>query len=904
MIRHRILYLVVSLLAAAGGVSPALAEEEAGSGSVEEAGNGSEFSPLPEPSAVPGLPPPGIEAIEVTGERLDSANVQDEAQAITAFSGADLDKASIVSVDSLQFNVPGLHVGQSGQAPIITLRGIGTENASLTGEPGVAFHVDGINMGRPAAARVAFFDLETLEVKRGPQGLLGGKNSTSGHINLISKKPIDEYEVTGDVLSGNYDRLRLRGSLNVPIGEYAASRIALYHEGRDGYLDNKNLSDSDDPFDVDEFGLRGHLKLHATDSLEWLMSYNYFKQDGSGPQGDIVPIYLDAPCRALSNSGATPPAFTYMPSRAACYETQTHPQLTVPGVVTVPPRGYEGKTPQPVINFVDRDNDGRFDDVNGDGRVTSADRVQTGTFFNAVYAHRPAVEDLDPRSVYADVQSGQQNRYWGWSTHLDWAAPSIPVLGESQVKLLGGFQQTENGFVQDFDGTSARMSGYEYEDVAHQYSAELQWSGASFAENLDWQMSLFYQHEQAARDLEVPNLISNLLNLRINQETNNKAYGAALHGGYQLTDSLRFNLGGRFIKDKKKNYLLRYTPADSTESKFRGCEGNLNTTPPPDRPLDSNPDCSYLDREHMWGAGLEWRPFGDDHLLYTKIDRGAKSGGFRAGQVGEYKPERIWAYVTGTKSQFFDQRLTVNLEGFFYNYQDLQIVVIDGATLRTENTDARMYGWDLEASASPIEGSLISAVVSYLHTETIDYYSLDPANPDQFLLARLAQRENAESLQADNVNVAYEDLLCPNPAGSPPQIRCGDFPGSVNGLDDYSGNTLSRAPEWKFTLTGEYEIPLGRFGAITPRVQYTWQDDAYFRAFNKDFDFQEAYHLTDAKLIWTSPEQRWSAEIFVQNIEDEAAKQNILVGPSFLGSPPLAWYGPPRFYGLQVGFKY
>ena len=93
-------------------------------------------------------------------------------------------------------------------------------------------------------------------------------------------------------------------------------------------------------------------------------------------------------------------------------------------------------------------------------------------------------------------------------------------------------------------------------------------------------------------------------------------------------------------------------------------------------------------------------------------------------------------------------------------------------------------------------------------------------------------------------------------------------------------------------------------GTLTPRVQYTWRDDTYFRAFNRDFDLQEAYHMTDAKLEWRSPEERWSAEVFVQNIEDEAPKQNILIGSRAFGSPPFAWYGPPRFYGFQVGFKY
>src|SRR5262245_8313846 len=148
---------LLTVLGALGAVSPALAQDEVDSDEGHEPAPQA-TSPATPPDDYPVLPPAaeppsGIEAIEVTGERMNDANVQDEAQAISAFTAEDLDRANIVSVDSLQFNVPGLHVGQSGQAPIITLRGIGTENASLTGEPGVAFHVDGINISRPGAAR-------------------------------------------------------------------------------------------------------------------------------------------------------------------------------------------------------------------------------------------------------------------------------------------------------------------------------------------------------------------------------------------------------------------------------------------------------------------------------------------------------------------------------------------------------------------------------------------------------------------------------------------------------------------------------------------------------------------------------------------------------------------------------
>src|SRR4029453_2244367 len=92
-----------------------------------------------------------------------------------------------------------------------------------------------------------------------------------------------------------------------------------------------------------------------------------------------------------------------------------------------------------------------------------------------------------------------------------------------------------------------------------------------------------------------------------------------------------------------------------------------------------------------------------------------------------------------------------------------------------------------------------------------------------------------------------------------PDTPCGQVT-PHGGLDDFSGNQLSRAPKWTVTLSAGYGIPVGRFGTLTPRVQETWRGDPYLRAFNREFDLQEAYHLTDAKLEWRSPEERWEAE--------------------------------------------
>jgi iron complex outermembrane receptor protein len=818
--------------------------------------------PLPEVAAPLPPPPQMIEALEVTGERIDDTDIQDEAQAITAFSAADLDRANIVNIDSLQFNVPGLHVGQSGQQAIVTLRGVGTENASITGEPGVAFHVDGVNYAQPSAARVAFFDLETLDIKRGPQGLQGGKNSTSGTINVVTRKPHDEYEVSGDFLMGNYDRQRVRAALNLPLSEELALRGALYSEQRDGFLDNLEEGDSRDAFDADDFGLRAHLRLLPSDTLELLLSYNYFEQGGVGPQSDISPILRTYPC-------GTSPVTSALPEFAAC----------------------EG-----------------------------------------------ALEDSDPRSLHASFPSSQDNRFWGWTSRLEWEVPALPGLGETRLVGIGGFQQSEIAFRQDFDAVSLRLLEIPFnEQQVYQHTGELQWSGALAGDRLEWQASGYYARERGERALEVHNFIGKFepvdsTPLKVDQDTENTALGASLHGALQLAEHVRFELGGRWIRDRKRTSLFRYAenPIDINQI-FLGCDGSLSYDPTGGgRPGLPSPWCGETFRGRTWGAGLDWRPFGDDHLLYAKLDRGFKSGGFRSGQRGTYLPEKIWAYAAGSKSEFFDARLQLNLEGFFYNYQDMQLVVVDGTTVRTENADTRMYGWDLEARAYPLEGLDLGVIVSFLKTEILEYLTLDPAdlatyngNPADLIYSngaraspsditgfntiRLNERDAAENLTRDGTPQTYGERRCArNPEavvrGLRP-VRCRTVT-PFGGLDDFSGNDLSRAPRWKLTLSGGYEIPLGSLGSLTPRVQYTWQDDTYFRVFNRGFDLQEAYHLTDAKLEWRSPERRWEAEVFVQNIEDEAPKQNILVGSRNFGSPPFAWYGPPRFYGMRIGFKY
>jgi len=180
-----------------------------------------------------------IEEIIVTANRRES-NLQDTAVAVSAFSQATLDQAQVGDLASLQTLVPNLTVEQHGDSGgvHVYLRGVGSANHTELGDPAVAFHIDEVYSPRPQGATVLLQDLEQVEVLRGPQGTLFGRNSTAGTVNLRTAKPqLDEFDAAADVMVGDYGRIGTRGMLNVPITESFGLRAAVATDRHDGYVD-------------------------------------------------------------------------------------------------------------------------------------------------------------------------------------------------------------------------------------------------------------------------------------------------------------------------------------------------------------------------------------------------------------------------------------------------------------------------------------------------------------------------------------------------------------------------------------------------------------------------------------------------------------------------------------------
>ena len=228
----------------------------------------------------------GIDEILVTVMKRE-ATVQTTPAAISAVTGDLMERIGIDDNDDLQYRIPSLTFGAFKVANQITIRGIGNENLTIGGDTGVAFHEDGVYISRIGLANGDFFDVERIEVLRGPQGTLYGRNATGGVINVISKKPVlDELEGWGDVTYGNYNRIRVRGALNVPIIEgKLAARASFSSNSRDGFVENLAADLTGFPSDIDNddsTAARLHVLWTPNDDWEVLITGGILRLRGTG----------------------------------------------------------------------------------------------------------------------------------------------------------------------------------------------------------------------------------------------------------------------------------------------------------------------------------------------------------------------------------------------------------------------------------------------------------------------------------------------------------------------------------------------------------------------------------------------------------------------------------------------
>ncbi len=218
-----------------------------------------------------------LEEVVVTAQKREQT-LQDVSAAVTAFSGDQLIESQINNIEDLQVMLPGLTFGNDFNFAKVFVRGVGMSSSFAGIDPSVALHVDGAVISQAAAQFTSLFDLERVEVLRGPQGTLYGRNATGGSINLITRKPTDQFEGYTNVTVGGPDlNLIGEGAVSGPLADNLLARLAVRVQNRDGY--GKHTGTGQDIDDANKQGIRGQLQWIISDKTDNLFAAEYYEED-------------------------------------------------------------------------------------------------------------------------------------------------------------------------------------------------------------------------------------------------------------------------------------------------------------------------------------------------------------------------------------------------------------------------------------------------------------------------------------------------------------------------------------------------------------------------------------------------------------------------------------------------
>ena len=638
----------------------------------------SQSAPAPGESATDDIEDSG-NAIVVTAQRREQA-LQDVSAAITAISADRLSEANVNSLQDLQTVVPSVNFGSDFNQAKIFIRGVGANTSTTGNATGVALHVDGAVVSRAEAQLSSLFDLQRVEVLRGPQGTLYGRNATGGSINLITAKPTNDLSGYARLTYGNYNSIITEAAVSGPIVDGIYFRVAGKTEDRDGFGENPVTGSDVD--DLKRRMVRGQLRFDLGPSTDLLLMGEYFRQD--------------------DNSGA----LHYL-------------RASFPGVPRLASLGVGGYATgkRDLASEVDPGTDTETYAFTATLSSDLTDNLSVTNIANYRSFETSLYQDLDLSAVVDSLQTNGQS-----TTVQERRIDSEQYSEELQLNyttqfldvVLGGFYFHERQRPIDNVGLSLRNGMASNIPI-------LQAAGVA----LDEAYTLCgYGPDGVAGGSTI--IAPKRVCTRSNLGTDAFAVFGQANIGLGLfseaLDTLTLKLGGRFSHEKidsenpsiiiaagGRGPVIRYT-SDATHR-----ERSFN---------DFTPE-----------VGIEWQP-NPDLLIYYTYSEGFKAGSGEnaAGSTTIVDPETIQNHEAGLKATVLD-RLAVNLSAYTYDLNGLQLnkTIAGGPTgyqtIFQNAAATTAKGIELDVFGSLSRALRVSASLSYTDAKFLDYSTLDPLNP-------------------------------------------------------------------------------------------------------------------------------------------------------------------------------
>lgn len=787
-----------------------------------------------------------LEEIVVTANKRESS-LMETGLSISAFSSENMEELGIDDVNDLSVNTPGLSITTDDR---ITVRGVGQESAALGIDPGVATYSDGVYLrGTALYQSNNFYDISRIEVLRGPQGTLYGRNTAGGAVNLVRNKPQQEFEGDLNVEVGNNGYLVTQGMINLPINEQVAWRTSVSKVQRDPIQNNDAGRGTDSK---DDTTFDSTLVVDFNDS--WTADLRVFGFERSGiPESGYIPVEFNTTDRAYAGTINTNATF--------------------------------GSAPNPGAD--DISNTSHDYDNHGDEDFTGITLTNTVT-----------VGDIDIKVIAAHSESTGDSAVDADRSSNDIA--SIVYTKQYDVTI----DTLELQFISDFDGAMNFIGGlYGYQSKEDSYISFRNIADDLYATSVDFYsdtslFSLAVDNQNHIDRALIPlgalgdTVSGNLMDMFVTfggvndyvgmadntyfyaqSQLESESYAAFGQVDYDFNEQLTMTLGLRYSYDKKAGSEEVYIAVPMTGDYFSPGVALISHT---QDALNPNNSIGFLQNTQTNNDGADnWENVSgtarleysiEDGFVYGSISTGYRSGGFNLGAgkssgLDDFGQETITSYEVGYKGMLLDDAMSVAVSAYYYDYQDLQVLqtfIADSGNQGNEINNAAtasITGLELELAWRASERLTLSGGYAYTKAEYDSFTTIDTAS--------------------------FSDVE-----------------------QDLGGNSLNRAPEHKVGLSAVYDIPLGDKGDLSLVGVYSWVDEMYTDVFNSELGKLDDWDRIDLRAIWRAPTDNLSVSAFVKNLTGDRDATDASRGTATDDFQRSEAVTDPRMYGVAVNYGF
>lgn len=750
----------------------------------------------------------GVGDIIVTAQRR-AESLQKAGIAIDAVKGDDLLRKGIVSATDITKAVPAISLPTpGGNIASIFIRGVGNITTSSYNDPAVTPSYDGVVLGRGGGVfGAAFYDLARVEVLKGPQGILYGRNATGGAVNIIPARPkLGERSMGFNLSYGNYNAIDVDAHVNLPTGENSALRLAGAYDTHNGY--NRDGTD-----DARRGSLRGQWLFEPSADLSVRIGADYTHVGGKGAGGTYIGAFVP------DGTGG----YLMIP---AGFDTSEGFNTAAANAFRETVLGAPGFGFLQAMNRDEKQNStywGANAEVNwttGIGKVTVIPAYRESTDHSFFYGPAFNVANTNEKTKQMSLEA----RLAGKVSLFDY--------------VLGGFYFNEkikasNQYNQEF---VLPIQNYKHKTDSWAIFGQLT---AHVTDSLRLIGGARYTRDKKS----INGIINNFITFcggvppALITPPGSFPHGCATPGNLPYYPN--FLSTTDTINWLKSNGWIAANSTDQAGYQVFDLNNGVGQILKTYNPVIDSGTYSRV----TWKASAEF-DVSPQNLLYATVESGYRAGGFQMTESKtSYKPEFITAYSIGSKNRFFGNKVQLNLEGFLWKYKDQQIsyfTVDPSGTLINSNENAgkaTIKGFDADLVARPFVNTTLDAKVQYLDSKYDDLHLFTAAPRDNF---------------------------------SCPYTFTGAIAGGAPVKDfNCSGNPLLFSPKWTVNLGLEQIVPVGEDLELVGNVDTAWRDKQWGAFEYLAFEQIPAYWTTDLALTLRQANGGWSLTGFVRNLEDK-----------------------------------